>query len=541
MGLINWGAVTPPNDQGPAREVASISGLLSALAERRIRAAEVAQQHEMAERQFQAQQANQLADNTRADADLSMRRDQQTDLTQHWRQEETLRKQTAATAALREAEKWAETDPERARRMLAEAGYQSIQGDAGQPAGGAPPPPAPALPPSPPAPPTGPQSAEPPPVVPESPNVFPGAAPQVPSAAPVGRAPGMPGMPPAGPASAPATPGGNQPPLSGPPPGATASAPPPPTRYMSPTGSTLDFDPGAIAASSRTKRKADADAFRASVQGTSTGPFAKQALQETYGAMLSPTWDPGKEDPFKMFTERQNHLEQRASNEKIGVARLGVTESNSEANRQLSGIRALRADLRENSTRWRVKDDLKDFNEVKKALNLIDTKAGSAQATAIDNLVKVGRGGVVTKQSLEFIVSHMGGTMDKVLSAFEKIKSGQWSDPAVADARTTLQKLHDTILAEVKDKQEEFKNTYLTGEEYAPMRANLQDEYEKEFGPFGYHVTPQAGAKGTDYHGKAFTAKAARPPEDDPRTEALRRIEAKSAELEKRVNSLGGK
>lgn len=326
-----------------------------------------------------------------------------------------------------------------------------------------------------------------------------------------------------------------------PPPGATAPPPPaPPGRYVSPVGSVLDFNPDAIAASNKTKRKADADAFLSSVASTSTGPFAKQALKEVYGAMLAPTWDPAKEDPFKMFSERQNHLEQRASNEKIGATKLGVADENSDASRRLSGVRALRADLRENDARWRSKEDLKDYNEVKKALNLIDTKAGTAQATALDNLVKVGRGGVVTKQSLEFITSHMAGGWPGFLSAIEKIKSGQWSDPAVADARKTLQELHDTVLSEVGDKAQEFKGTYLTGDEYAPMRANLEDEYEKRFGPFGLHIK-RTGGKGTDYHGNVFQGETPKPPEDDPRMEALRKIQEQNAELEKRLNGLGAK
>src|SRR3954471_2116416 len=74
MGAIDWNILQPT--QGPAPEVASITGLLSALADRRMKAAQMQQEQAFRERQFQEQQRNTAADNARADRQMQMQRDQ---------------------------------------------------------------------------------------------------------------------------------------------------------------------------------------------------------------------------------------------------------------------------------------------------------------------------------------------------------------------------------------------------------------------------------------------------------------------------------
>lgn len=531
MSLINWRPDPPPGPT-PGQEVASISGLLSAIVDRREKQQAEAEAKAFAERAYQTNLANQQADNARADMQFRATQKNYADTLAQTKthQDEVIKGQRQERASKVWQEALAMADPEAARQHLRNNDFT----DAG------PRPVAPSATPAPPPtdqapqPPAGRAAIEPPPFVPQSPNVFPGAAPAAP--------------PPATSAGGDGLSDEDKQAIIAQMAPATEVVPQAGTQFRSPVGRVLDFNPEAATARRQAGAKQRADEFVKQVTPHVKGAFAKQALDETVGAMLAPTWDP-KEDPYKLFVDRQDKLEGRQATKDNAVIaasaakdRSAATQGSQDENRGLRGLDKIRADLRENDARWNLRADLKDANEIKKGLHLIDTKAGTAQATAIDNLIKVGRGGVVTKQSMEFISNHMSGGWDRFLTAVEAIKNGQFSEGSVADARKTLKELHDTIAGEVGDKQQEFKDTYLADPQYEPYRANLETEYEKRFGPFGYHL-PRSGAGGTDYKGKAFkgdpekaaneTAKA------DAKVKMLQDLQAREAALNEKLKALG--
>lgn len=539
MSLINWNLIQPPEGPTPGQEVASVTGLLTAIAERRMQQQKEEEAKAFAERQYQTNLANQQADNARADmqfrATQKYNADNLAQTKTHQDEVIKIQGQERASKVWQEAQAMAERDPEAARQHLRNNGFDdagprpvaAAATPAPPPAGQAPQPPA------------GRAAIEPPPFVPQSPNVFPGAAPAAPP-------------PPATPAGGDGLSVEDKQAIIAQMAPATEVVPPAGTQFRSPVGNVLDFNPEAATARRQAAAKQRADEFVKQVTPHVKGAFAKQALDETVGAMLAPTWDP-KEDPYKLFVDRQDKLEGRqatkdnaataaaASRENI-VTRAAATKDSQDESRGLRGLQALRSDIRENVARWNLRADLKDFNEIKKGLRLIGTPAGTAQATALDNLIKVGRGGVVTKQSMEFIANHMGGSLDRLKSAITATINGQFSDPSIADARRTLQELHDTILGEAGEKEQVFKDTYLVDPQYAPYRANVETEHEKEFGPFGLHIK-RSGAEGTDYRGRAFkgdpekaaneTAKA------DAKVKMLQDLQAREAALNEKLKALG--
>lgn len=90
MGAIDWGLIQPT--PGPAREVASISSLLSALADRRAKQQAAAAEQDFRERQFAAQQENTRIDNARLDEELHGRQTHQANETQRLKDEEAARR-----------------------------------------------------------------------------------------------------------------------------------------------------------------------------------------------------------------------------------------------------------------------------------------------------------------------------------------------------------------------------------------------------------------------------------------------------------------
>lgn len=540
MGLINWNAGAPSGPT-PGQEVASVTGLLSALAERRAKQQQEEAMQAFREREFQNTMANQRIDNDRADKTA---RDNASYMTANLEQTKLAHRDTQAIQQRDRVERAltaarAARSPEEARQILQSADFQPDGGPSPAPQQHAPPPPdaisgagAPA-----------PRQAIEPPPMPVSTGVFPGAAPPTapsrnPAPEPVSttpqeRASMLSQMAP----PSEVLPGTSQ---------APAPAPGSSNRWRTPAGSVIDFDPVAIQASRAADAKRQAEGFAASMAGHTKGKFAQRAIDETVGAMQSPTWDP-KEDPHAMFSKRQEDLEHTDASDRHAAASRAeaaagraAAAGRGDANRNIRGLNTLRADLRENDSRWNLRPQLKDFEEIKKGLNLIGTPAGTAQATALDNLIKVGRGGVVTKQSMEFISNHMGGSLDRLRTAVRATINGQFSDPSIADAKRTLQELHDTILAEVHDKSNEFKDTYLADPQYEPVRGNLESEHDKRFGPFGLTVK-RSGAKSIDYTGQNIAGQPQASATEDPRLKTMRDNQAEIAKLAEQLKALGAK
>lgn len=449
-GLIDWSAINPAPAQ-PSQALASIPEMLQQFAQRRQKAAEDEQARKQAEAHFQAQMAEKAADDARAEQyhkdelDYQNRTLAGSEAQRRAVAEEGQRKDAAA--AYPQIQQLNATDPLQARNLA------MLHGGSIEDRPQAPPP------------------AAPPPLwgLPRelglAMNMGTGDTPQAP-------------MP----------------------------APPPPGQQLHLAGRVLELPSAQEMETNRAAQaKQRAQQFATQVGPVAGSPFAKQALAETVAQMQAPTWD-AKEDPFKTFQARMQHLEDEQVTREghhATVAASGATEGHKAVAENQRALRELRGDIASWKTENGVRDLGKAYEEMSKAEKLAGSKSGAAQAAAVEGFIKSARGGAVTGASQNFMTTHMGGLLDGLETRLAAAKKGNYGVGQMASLNQAIRDAKDAIKAGVEERRQAYVDKYYSGQ-YDDMKANVDNEYAGLFGQFGYKVQRQPGTHGVSITGHGY-------------------------------------
>lgn len=377
-GLIDWSAINPAPAQ-PSQALASIPEMLQQFAQRRQKAAEDEQARKQAEAHFQAQMAEKAADDARAEQyhkdelDYQNRTLAGSEAQRRAVAEEGQRKDAAA--AYPQIQQLNATDPLQARNLA------MLHGGSIEDRPQAPPP------------------AAPPPLwgLPRelglAMNMGTGDTPQAP-----------------------------------------VPAPPPPGQQLHLAGRVLELPSAQEMETNRAAQaKQRAQQFAAQVAPSMSSPYAKQALQETLGMIQAPTWDP-KEDPFKAFQARMQHLEDQQ-----------VTREGHQSTQALAGsamaLRERAADRQDESleerkiNNWKSGVDWKSLvnnnRSLRNALGNIETKGPDAVMSHKDaflQLERFAKGGVPSEGEQRLFLDKMGGIPGALDRFLAESSTGDFSD-----------------------------------------------------------------------------------------------------------------
>lgn len=520
--MINWDLVSGEDKSTPAQELASVTGLLSALAERRFKAQQQDQEQAMERAKLAQQAAHQQALEEYNRQTLEQTQRHQAAVLAQQRNHDTAtltaQKQQHVAGVVAQARQMTATDPDGARQLLIAAGAEEApQLPPLQPPASAPAPPATPAP-------QGRAGLEPPPFVPQSPGVFPGAQP--PPSAP---------MPPMAPTSplAQAQPSPAPPAPTGPPSSAM--------HLRMPAGGVLDIDPKAMEAQRAARAEATARAFVTQVGPHVRGAAGKRALEETVGMIVAPTWDGPKEDPHGFLARRTHELEQ------AGLERERMTQTKHEGESNKSLTRGQRAEtlLKGKLTQFDNLNDMKrlgrEYSHLLESTELLDGPA-PAQKRAIDLFVGSAKNGTVTSQSLQYVAGNMAGGMAQLQTAIQKVIDGRYSDPDVLAMKSAIKMGTHALKQDANRKREAFVEELYHPSMYE-MQANVDPEYNARFTPFGFPAIrrekPNPGISPTGE--RIMSAATARPGEtEDPRLKLLKQIQEQNQRTEEALRQAQG-
>lgn len=406
---INWGLIQPL--EGPAPQLASISSMLSQFAARRQQQQAQEEAKAQQEREFQQRMQERYEDNARAERQFSF-------------QQEMERRRLGDSEAARKAEQ--ETQ---GFKDLREA-YPQIMAARNNPA----------------------EMARIASLYPSL-GFGPKAAPATPAPAPgVTESPDNPEVSNAANAA----------------PAAAPQAPPAPPVYQltGPAGRVLEIAPDQIEANRKAESKRRADEFvKAVAPHLKNDPLAGQALQETYGMMLS---GESKEDPFQAFQKRYENLQaDLRARENTRVMAGGKAQA--EADRQ-AGI-AMRGEQLEERKINNFKQSVDWKGLVTSGRKLHGAVANLASDNPKDALghreamMSIGSyfrsGGVPTDQEMGFLYHDLGGKLGNgAQSFFARMTTGDLSPKELAMVRDTAKTAHAEWTQNVENAVSQAQETF---------------------------------------------------------------------------------
>ena len=477
---------------GSSREIASIQGMLSAFADRRILQQRQAQEDALRREQLAQQQAQHAAQIAQQKAEMTARathedavlKQQQRLADDKAKAERQIVGENAADEVIKDAYGG---EPDRARARAAARGLLA-------------------------------------PAVPYSPGVFPGAA--APPAAPPAEAPPPAAMAPestkpwvpTGPESLspppfltgsisqiepdPVTPPPpEQTPLAPPSASSTIPLPPPAQLAQPPHGDvlslvipgreraiTVDIEEGKRNA--QTRREALAKQFEATVSpALGDSKFAKQAIRETVGAMRLETWD-YKEDPFALAQGRLKFLEHREAS-KINARAAGHRLSpGTEATSKRGDLGVLRADIND----WQ--KDSGYTTTAEKLRTLKETNALLKSGNALNQTAaryglgkKIAGTGVFTAEEQKIIIGAVAGKYGEWESTVQKFVDGTMGGKDMVVFLDAIKGQTGHAQNVMDGLSERFKVSFMSdGSGYENMQKNVANQYNRLFGEFGTKV-----------------------------------------------------
>lgn len=477
---IDFGILQPLRP--PGAEIASITGLLSAFAERRQKQQQEAAEREFRERQFAAQQANIAADNARADQQFKQLQQQHQDA------------QAAAKAKAddEKAKLFAEKALGPAQSALRNNDLQGAR-LAVQPYGG------------------------------DVTQDY--TAGEQASAAIADRRAA------AADTFAPLEPVGNL--LGGIPQIAQAAAAQPTAdearqmapRYkiQAPVGPALDYSPmdaetGEQAGLARNTQRAVTAASQ--IQS----PYSPRILEAARAqAMAGAT---PEEAVTRGLASGQFGEQQAESTKRAAMVNARARESHGDLEKDREERRNLRAEaaLNQEADKWAAQNGIKELNkahgEASRALSLAGSSNGPAQVAAVEGFIKAARGGAVTAASQGFATKHLGGVLDSLEGAVEAAKSGKFAPGQMKNLQDGLKAAIGALNEELGAKRKRFDSRFRS-ERYGEVQANVDDIAEGMFGGTGNEVMRKKGAKGISPTGKRYTSKSGTLDELDAEADSL--------------------
>jgi hypothetical protein len=136
----------------------------------------------------------------------------------------------------------------------------------------------------------------------------------------------------------------------------------------------------------------------------------------------------------------------------------------------------------------------KAYEEAERALVSLEANNPAGAAHALEKFVSVSRGGMATNAALALFQKHLSGWGGRVEGAVEEAKSGNLGPEKTENLRSALETVKQSLKDQIEAKRQSFVNSYFTPA-YGEMKGNVEDTYERLFGPLGYQTEYDPNAR----------------------------------------------
>lgn len=476
MGAIDWNILQPT--RGPGQEIASITNLLSSIAEKRARAQQEEYDRAIRERQLAMQEQNTQLDNQRADEQLQLTRNAQAAQAEQHAAAAEEAKRKAGYAALPGIKAALGKGNEEGARLAAEEAGVSYAKDteprpqdiAAQQARGQ--------------------------------ATHDNGVGSLDAFAGVGM---LPGPVPMMAARMPVTPDAP-----------TAAERAPRYRLGLPGRPVLDYSPYEEEQALQANRGKQADELGSALGPAMRSPYARQAISEVQGMVKSGQFKP--EDAAKATLERIQHLEDQANSTiRTGMGirenaarggkideRAAAAEAHKVTSENQRSVRELKGEI----SQWASVNDMKGlgklYGEAQKASELGASRIGLTQVGALDQFVKGVRGAAAVGNAVNLAADHLGGIVDSIKGKISQGDTGEYAESQRANLNGAIKELKAALKTEALMKHEGFVGQFY-GDTYGDMKSNVDDAYDGMFKQFGLKAKRTKGTRGVSIGGSSFT------------------------------------
>jgi len=188
--------------------------------------------------------------------------------------------------------------------------------------------------------------------------------------------------------------------------------------------------------------------------------------------------------------------------------------------------------------RWSRTSDLdhlaKSHEEAERAQESLRSGNPAGAAHALEKFVSVSRSGIATNAALGLFQKHLSGVGGTAKGYIERLRTGNLGAQQIKNLNDALETVQQSIKSQIEAKRQAFVNSYFTPA-YSEMKGNVEDRYERLFGPLGYKTEYDPNAKtialGTGRRatatGRGTAAPAALSPDDQSKAQMARERLAK--------------
>lgn len=285
-----------------------------------------------------------------------------------------------------------------------------------------------------------------------------------------------------------------------------------PAQIKMPVGSVLDYDPVSTRQASRKEVGRLQGQFMETEQANMAQSPNWEKAARTIGNQMA--GEGYKGDPYKEVAALAQHLDDEDNKLKAAGMKQEPRPPSPQGDQRINQAakKVLNSEVEKFSAQSGMRDLKKAYGQTIKADRLTEAGTGEGEAAAIDEFIKTARGGMVTGQSLGFSMAHLGGALTRLETAWDTLKTGQFSEQAMDNLTKSLEAAREGIKEEVEGIRQAFVSGFYSGGANDELKTNLDDHYDRLFSQFGYKAERQQGATGITPTGKRIGGGASAAP-----------------------------